>query len=167
VNYARIRDAIQDGDLLAWSHRGWRSWHDLQIQAVRFFTQSEYCHVGVAYRCGQRMMVYEAVGKGVRIFPLSKLLPFYHLPLGLAWNAAAEQFVWDNYDADYSKLQAIQAHLGRLHAAIDNRWQCAELAQALLKALGLDLACKPTPTELVLAAQKAAGAPLWLVNEGL
>ena len=71
--YSEYRDQIKSGDLLAWSHRGFRSWHDFKVQAVRLFTQSEYSHVGIAWVVGGRVFVIEAVEPRVRIFPLSKL----------------------------------------------------------------------------------------------
>jgi hypothetical protein len=165
MNYTTARSKIRSGDLLAWSHRGWGSWYDLQVMAVRIFTQSEYCHVGVAMRVGGRVLVHEAVGAGVRVFPLSRMAPFYHLPLGLDWNAAAEAFVWKTLGQGYSKLQAIEAHLGRLHAATDDLWQCAELSQELIEQLGCKLECKPTPTRLVYAAQEQRGALLRLITQ--
>lgn len=158
LTYEAVRGHIKTGDLLAWSHRAWGSWYDLQVQAVRFFTQSEYCHVGVAYTYLDRVLVFEAVGAGVRIFPLSRLVPFYFAPLGLSWNDAAEAFAWSTLGKGYSKWQAIEAHLGVLHAEDDDLWQCAEFAQAIYKRLGLVMNCKPTPTQIVLAAQDFGAA---------
>jgi len=60
MKYSEVRDTIKSGDLLAWSHRGWRTWYDIKIQAVRFFTQSEFSHVGVAWAVGGRVFVLEA-----------------------------------------------------------------------------------------------------------
>ena len=164
MRYSDIRSHLHSGDLLAWSHRGWGSRYDVEVMAVRVFTMSEYCHVGVAYRINGRVTVVEAVGSGVRIFPLSRLVPFYHLSMQLAWNEAAEAFAWSTLGQAYSKWQAVAAHLGLLHAGADTTWQCAEHAQALLALLGCLLRCKPTPTELVAAAQRRPHAVLRLVE---
>lgn len=48
AKYAESRDSIRTGDLLAWSHRGIKSFYDFKVWLVRLFTQSEYTHVGVA-----------------------------------------------------------------------------------------------------------------------
>src|SRR3990167_457790 len=85
MKYAEVREHLKSGDLLAWSHRGWGSWYDFQIQMVRMFTRSEYCHVGIAWVVSERVFVLEAVSTGVRIFPLSRELPFYWVPLRSAW----------------------------------------------------------------------------------
>ena len=78
-HYANIRQHIKSGDLLAWSHRApwWASLRDCKIALVRLFTRSEYCHVGIAWVLGGRVFVIEAVKPEVRIYPLSKLAPFY------------------------------------------------------------------------------------------
>jgi hypothetical protein len=57
MKYEAAREKVKSGDLLAWSHRGWRSWYDIQIQLVRFFTQSEYSHVGIAWVVGGRVHI--------------------------------------------------------------------------------------------------------------
>lgn len=161
--YTLQRAKIRSGDLLAWSHRGWGSWYDVQIQLVRTFTQSEYCHVGVAYVVKDRVCVFEAVGAGVRIFPLSRLLPFYHVPLQLSWNKSAEDFVWAHLGDKYSKLQAIAAYLGKLQLAVDDVWQCCELEMELHALLGLVVPGKATPSSVMHAVQGMTGAPLKLV----
>ena len=80
--YKQARPMIRSGDVLAWSHRGIRSWHDLKIWLVRMFTRSEYSHVGTAWVVGNRVFVIEAVMPKVRIYPLSKLGDFYWLQMG-------------------------------------------------------------------------------------
>lgn len=158
VPYASSRPAIRSGDLLAWSHRAWGSWYDLQIQAVRIFTRSEYCHVGVAWVVAGRVFVLEAVGQGVRIMPLSRLLPCYWTPLGAAWSAEAEAFALAHVGEPYSKWQAVLAGLRLLRPGADRIWQCAEFAYMTLLAAGITLGPDITPSGMVLAAQ-LRGAP--------
>ena len=119
MRYAAARRRIRSGDLLAWSHRGWGSWYDLQIQAVRMFTRSEYCHVGLAWNVGGRMFVLEAVSAGVRIFPLSRLMPCYWLPLAAAWDGTVEEIALAHVGERYSKWQAVLAGLGMLRQGED------------------------------------------------
>lgn len=166
MKYPAARAAIDSGHLLAWSHRGWCSLYDLQVQAVRLFTQSEYCHVGIAWAIGDRRFVLEAVSAGVRIFPLSRLLPFYWLPTDGLWTMDAEAFALSKVGERYSKLQAIEAYLGRLTAGADNAWQCAEYAAMVLKVTGHGGLDRDTTPSKLVAAMLARGSPLHLITEG-
>ncbi len=159
--YEQSRSEIQSGDLLAWSHRKWGSWYDFQVQMVRLFTQSEYCHVGTAWSIGGRVFVLEAVGAGVRLFPLSHLVPFYHLPTSnqWPWNIKAEKFALAQLGKSYSKWQAVAAFLGVLKDGSDDKWECAEYAKAILGKCGLELTCNSTPTAIVQAVMEK-GVPV-------
>lgn len=150
AEYEKIRSVIKSGDILAWSHRKWSSWYDLQIQAVRFFTQSEYCHVGTAWVVGGRVFVIEAVTPKVRIYPLSKLLPFYLIPLNDTWAMQAEEFALAQVGCDYSKWKAIKSFFGK--PDYDSLWQCAELTVEIAKLNGIDLGEHYTPSAVVQAA---------------
>lgn len=162
MKYAEARRNIKSGDLLAWSHRGWNSLYDVQIQAIRVFTQSEYCHVGLAWVIGGRVFVLEAVTPKIRIYPLSKLGEFYWLPLGAQWRPETEEFALSKVGEVYSKWQAVKSYFKPLR--IDNKWQCAEYARQVLLRNGVDLGEKVTPSAIVKAAQEY-GAPLYLVTQ--
>jgi hypothetical protein len=149
--YNDIRNTIQPGDLIAFTHTGWNSWEDIQSQIVRIFTRSEYSHVGIAWPVGGRVMLLEAVVPEIRIFPLSKLLPFYYLPItGVVgkWNDDAEEYALSRVGEKYSKLEAIKGFFGATKDS-NKRWQCAEYARAILHRAGLSVDCKDTPTALV------------------
>jgi hypothetical protein len=152
MKYLDHRHKIRSGDLLAWTHREWGSWYDLQVQAVRFFTQSEYSHVGVAWVIAGRVFVIEAVGAGVRIFPLSRLLPCYWVPLRACWTARAEEYAMAHVGEPYSKLQAVAGFLKLLKPGADHRWQCAELTLSIERAAGVYLGPVATPAAVVQAA---------------
>jgi hypothetical protein len=145
--YQNIRPTIKSGDILAWSHRSWSSWYDLQIQGVRFVTQSEYCHVGVAWVVSGRVFVIEAVTPKVRIYPLSKLLPFYLIPMVAPWVQEAEEFGLAQVGGEYSKLQAIQSFF--CIPNFDELWQCAELVAKISEKNGIFLGNKYTPSAIV------------------
>lgn len=164
MKYAQAREQIQSGDLLAWSHRGWGSWYDIQIQMVRVFTQSEYSHVGVAWVTAGRVFALEAVQTGVRIFPLSRLLPFYWLPMGASWESEVECWALQQVGEPYSRWQAVLAGLGLLRAGEDNIWQCAEYAQEVARRQGTPLPSKATPADLVWAAMRRPRAELKLIQ---
>lgn len=146
--YKEKRGEVGSGDVLAWTHRGWGSWYDFQIQVVRMFTRSEYAHVGVAWVIGGRVFVFEAVSSGVRIMPLSRLLPCYWLRIG-RWNEAAEEFALQQVAQPYSRVQAIMAGLGLLKVGHDTVWQCAELVIEILGYAGVHLHGPATPSSVV------------------
>lgn len=164
MRYALEREAIRSGDLLAWTHRSWASWYDVQVQLVRLATRSEFCHVGVAWCVAGRVLVLEAVGAGVRIFPLSRLLPVYHVPLGAPWLPEVEAWALAQVGKPYSKWQAVLGHLGLLKAGQDDRWQCAEYAREIAVRLGVPMPGKVTPSSLVREAM-GRGAPCRLLSE--
>lgn len=163
MNYAEARASIRSGQLLAWTHRPWRSWYDLQVQAVRVFTRSEFCHVGIAWRVAGRLLVLEAVRPKVRIFPLSLLVPFYYMPLEVSWTPEVESYALGQVGKPYSRWQAVLAGMGKLKAGEDESWQCAEYAQAVLARAGVGLPGLATPSNLVDEALRVAD--LWKVSD--
>lgn len=131
MDYASARPQIKSGDVLAWTHRGWKSFHDLQVQIVRIFTRSEYSHVGISWCVGDRVLVLEAVSSGVRLMPLSMSLPCYWIPLGV-WSEGIEKRALSQLGKPYSRWQAVLGGLGRLRIGADEFWQCAEYVAATL-----------------------------------
>lgn len=145
MRYVNFRAQIKSGDVLAWTHRGWKTWDDIKSQLVRLFTQSEYSHVGIAVVMGGRVWVLEAVTPRVRLVPLSNLLPCYHLT---GYGMSDEQIeaglalvCKDN--VVYSQCEAIKAFFGNNDPA-DGKIECAELVSGLL-----DLRCRATPSAVV------------------
>ena len=145
--YSDVRAIIKSGDLIAWSQRKWNSLHNIEMQLIRIFTRSEYVHVGIAWVIGERVFVIDAVSPKVRIFPLSKLTPFYLIPLNAPWKKETEEFALAQVGEKYSLLQAIQSVLKKPN--LDDNWQCAELAHEIMKSDGIDLGEIYTPSELV------------------
>ncbi len=164
MDYKEARVNIKSGDLLAWTHKKWNSWYDLQIQAVRMFTRSEYCHVGIAWCVGGRVFILESVGTGVRIFPLSRELPFYWLPARWAWNDTAEEFALAEVGKPYSKIRAILASFGKITKGEGKQWECAEFAWSVIVHCGKSFDCLATPTALVEAVQEF-GSPTYLISQ--
>ena len=166
MKYSDARQLIKTGDLLAWSNGGWGSWHDIQVNLVRIFTRSEYSHVGLALVGAGRVFVLEAVSSGVRLFPLSRALPFWWIRRPEELDAEAIDFAFDRLGDGYSRLQAIRAFFGTLPAGEDDRWQCAEYVLGVLDAAGEKLTAAATPTGVVSAAARAWG-PIHLVERDL
>ncbi len=71
ARYDDVRNSIKNGDVLL--YRG-RSLYSLLIM---FITRSFYSHAGLAVWWNERLMVMEAVGKGVIITPLSSSVDKY------------------------------------------------------------------------------------------
>lgn len=72
IQYGEIRKEIQNGDVLLYKGKGIASY------CIKKFTHSEYSHAGLAVWWNERLMVMEAVGKGVVVAPLSTNVEHYH-----------------------------------------------------------------------------------------
>jgi hypothetical protein len=154
-----VRASMCDGDVLLFRGRG------LLSLLIRWATHSDYSHAGLVYRYNGHVYCLEAVGQGVRMAPLSRLVGHYPdgidyytltvpeqpredalgfsfqqltLPysvLGLVWFALALIFAWRRPDKD------------------PDRWFCSELvAAAYVKAgypLTPDLPCYASPADLI------------------
>jgi hypothetical protein len=153
MKYQEHRNSIKTGDILAWSHKGWKTLYDIKLQIIRLFTESEYVHVGLAWVHAGRVFVIESVQPTVRIVPLSNFLPAYvihmHQPL---YKDALERAFELVGKGKYSSIEAIKAYFGKNKDS--NAWQCAEFVQEILYTNGIDLNCMDTPSEVVIAAQK-------------
>ena len=159
MNYLDIRDQIKSGDVIAQSHRQWGTLHDLQVQAVRIATMSEYSHVGIAWVVAGRVFILEAVSAVVRIFPLSRAGDFFLLDRGL-WSDEAEARAMKHVGAPYSKIDAVRSFFG-LSDDTDDAWFCSEYVCSVL-GIHLD---KPTPAALVRYLLDREGLTLSSVNQ--
>lgn len=162
MEYSAHRKEIKSGDLLAWSNKKWKSWHDIKIQLVRIFLRTEYSHVGTAYVMGGRVWVLEAVEPCSRIYPLSKLGNFFHIPLPANWTPEAEEKALSYIGAEYKQLDAIKAFFVPLEK--ENVAECAALAIAIADKCGLYLGDRATPDEVVEHAQRYGG-PMYYVTQ--
>ena len=151
MKYKEARPLIKSGDLLAWSHRGWKSWYDFKIQMVRLFTQSEFSHVGVAWVVGSRVMCIEAVTPKVRIYPLSSLGSFYRIPDEIEWTDKTEELALSLVGTEYSQLEALAAFFGR--TIYPAKMQCAKFVATLM---GLHVNNR-TPSHIVEIAMRHGG----------
>jgi hypothetical protein len=158
MKYDDAKKRIRSGDLLAWTHRSWASLYDLEVQAVRFFTQSEYCHVGIAWVVGEgddsRVFVLEAVKPKSRPWLLSQLGSFYHIPTDIPADVWEEkqQFALSLLGIKYSNLECITAFFRDTPPPGIDRMQCAKMAWLILRECGVHLVCKATPSAVVNAA---------------
>lgn len=147
MKYEVFRENIKSGDVLAWTHKGIKSWTDFEVFVVRLMQRSEYSHVGVAWVFGGRVFILEAVGSGIRIMPLSKEVPCFHLDTKVEWTPEVEEYALSKIGEKYSKWEAIRGFFGK--AKDDNKWQCAEYTKKILSKAGIDLDCRATPSGVV------------------
>ena len=135
---------IQSGDILAW--RG-SSALDRLIEHV---SGGSYCHVGVAYVAGGTISVLQAIeGAGVNKVALADNLPCDHIPTGLAWTQAVEDFAVRQIGRRYSYLDALEVGIGI--KPTDHRGLiCSTYARDVLIHAGLKLPLTGmTPSALV------------------
>lgn len=155
---------IRSGDLLAWTHRPCQTWYDVKLQIVRAFTRSDYNHVGIAWRIDGMVFALEAVTTGVRIFPLDRLLPCFHIPAKAAWEPEVQAWALLQVGEPYSQWQAVLAGLGLLKAGEDNIWQCAEYAQQVLIRSGIPIPGKATPSSVVREVMNRPGGACFPIS---
>lgn len=133
MKYADARLLIQSGDVLFWTHKPMRSWYDFQLQLVRFFTRSEWVHVGLAWNIGGRLFILEAVSQGVRIFPLSQANDFTWVARG-GFTVEQETLALAHVGEPYSKWDAIRSLFGASNSK-DSQWFCSEFVCSILNIL--------------------------------
>lgn len=154
-NYSEVRQNIRSGDLLAWDHRKWGTWYDFKNQMIRFFTRSEYVHVAVAWVIGGRVFALEAVPPLTRIYPLSKLGDFYHIPLGTSWRDETEEFALSHIGQPYYMASAVGSLFRDMKPGGTN--YCSEYAAAVLSREGVDLGKVGTPSAIIKEALRRQG----------
>lgn len=149
MNYYSARPLIRSGDVLAWNGTG------LVDKLIKFATKSFYSHCGIAWVVGDRVFVIEAVEPMVRIYPLSKKVPFYWIPVTPYWDEEIEKIALSRVGDKYSILAAVKGYLNTLRVGSDNSWQCAELVISVLKAKGVfNTEVQPTPAAVVETLQR-------------
>jgi len=83
LDYGQNRSHIKNGDVLRYRGRS------LESRIIRFVTGSRYSHAGLAAWWNNRLMVLEAVGRGVVVTPISRNLRSY--PGGVEWFTSVEE----------------------------------------------------------------------------
>ena len=165
MDYKSYRSNIKSGDILAFSHEGWRSWKDFKTQMVRVFTRSTYSHVGIAVELSGRLFILENVVPYARLYPLSMAGSFYHLPMkDIKWTPEFEERAFAHIGAPYSQLQAMKAFFVNLGKG--NYSECAALVWNIMYDANIYLGTRQTPDAIVLQSQ-LLGSPLMYVENKL
>ena len=162
MDYSVIRQSIKSGDVVAFTHRGLKSWSDMESQIVRMATRSEFSHVGILWRVVSRVFCIEAVVPEVRVFPLSSFEEFYLLPIEKELSEDTIDYALSRIGEKYSKLEAIKGYFGLNKN--NNSWQCAELVKSILIREGICIPGKDTPTDVVRGLMETFRIPLTLIN---
>lgn len=155
MNYSSYRDNIKSGDLIILSHSKWGSFYDLQVQAVRLASLTEYSHVGVAVELGGHVWLAESVTPFVRLVPLSNFAEqgFYVIHTDTEMTAQEFDFLVSKIgNGKYSKWQAVLAWLGKLKLGADELYECAEYVIVARRLSGLDLGSRAVPASVVQEA---------------
>lgn len=123
IPYDDARMQIQDGDVLM--YRGL----SLVSRIIRWTTGSPYSHAGLAVWWNGRLMVLEAVGKGVVVTPLSANVRSYHGDV--EWFASVEAITAEERQR---LVDVAQKELGKEYAT----WKAVLLGIRRLLGAGID-----------------------------
>lgn len=122
LRYVDVRDSIQDGDIVLFKGKS------LLSRLIRWFTRSEYTHAGIAVWWRDRLMLLEAVDKGVWAVPLSWRLATYQ---GTAHLLTPDEHALreNNLTLDRARLVAsAQSELGKEYAT----WLLVRIARKIV-----------------------------------
>ena len=154
-----VRASMRSGDVLLFRGSGFLSW------LIRHATHSDYSHAGLLFRYSGRVYCLEAVGKGVRMAPVSRLLDHYpdgvfYCGLGATEPAreTALGFGFQQLSLPYDVFGLVRFALALIFAwrrpvKPDRRWFCSELVAAAYRIAGFpltdELPCYASPADLI------------------
>lgn len=136
MKYIKARKKINSGDVLVWSGNSWFS------KIIKWWTKSEYTHVGIAWKAHKRLFTIEAMDlKGIQICPLSKRLPFYWIKTNIKWNAKLSEIAFEHIGDKYSVMECIRT-AAKLPCKRDRKWHCVEFVTFILEKANIILPSK-------------------------
>jgi hypothetical protein len=173
--YGEYRTTIKDGDILLYEGL------NLASRVIRWATRSRYSHAGIAVWWNDRLMVMEAVGRGVSVTPLSSNIKHYHGHV--QWFSTRDEV---QVDRRQQLVQFAQEELGKEYAlwkavllgfylvlkkdrekrdelARENKLYCSWYVAQVYNAAGLDL--KKGVSDRFMTPEDIARSPL-LVHKG-
>lgn len=167
-SYNDFRFTIKSGDLIAFSHTSWKSVYDIQVQAVRAASFTEFSHIGIAVVLGGRVWIAESVTPVVRFVPLSNFTKegFFVIHTDTEMTEEELEYLLSKVgNGKYSKWQAILAWLGKLKLGADELYECAEYVILARRLSGLDLGDRAVPAAVVKEALSKGFPMYWLQDK--
>lgn len=130
MKYEDIRGTLKSGDLAFYS-----SHHKIGDWLIKWWTKSEYSHVGLIWVAAGRVFLLEAsAADGVRIVPLSLRMPDTIVRMDLNWDAQTEEFAFSHMMDPYSFVDAIRAGVNQHYKGAG--WICTEYVAAVVAKCG-------------------------------
>jgi len=165
MNYSDARPLIKTGDALFFSGGNWHSWYGIQIMLVRMFKPSKWSHVGMAWVANDRIFIMEAVGSGIRLFPLSRELPFGWVSRPTTLSHTALEWAFASIGTAYpAKWKMVLNKALGLNVDTDGALDCSDYFKGILRMDNETLLCDTDPTSICDAVMGKWG-PLTLVQE--
>ena len=169
-SYKSFRDEVKNGDVLMYKNSGIIAWIVMKI-----IGSETYSHAGIVAWWNQRLMVMEAVGKGVIVTPLSYNIEHAHGDV--EWYRSVEpisderriqmvQFAQQELGKKYAMWKAILLFIGRtLKLDFDktdklkreNHLFCSQYVSAIYNSIGIDL--KKNLSDRFMAPDDIAASP--------
>ena len=175
ITYRDSRPQILNGDVLLFEGK------NLASRLIRWATRSRYSHAGIAVWWNDRLMVMEAVGKGVSISPLSRNVRHYHghvhwytakHPIPENKRIAMVRFAQEELGKEYALWKAVLLGLSILFKSDadqrdalrrENKLYCSWYFAQIYNSIGLDL--KKGTSDRFMTPQDIARSPQ-LVRRG-
>jgi len=172
ILYQDLRSQFKDGDILMFKGKGTLS------SIIKWKTDSEYSHAGLTAWWNDRLMVLEAVGKGVEARPISYILKHYHGSIdyfrpkesvGIKDADRAEMitFAQEQLGKEYAKKQLVKFFFkllfnGKMSKKDESgpvsRFFCSQYVSAVYQKAGFDL--KINLSDKFTSPQEIAASPL-------
>ena len=168
VLLSEVIDDIKTGDLLAFGVRRYSTVTSLILKAYQEFTNSQYSHVGIALRIGDRILMVEATPPRVAITPIYKLEDFHLVPAEVkAPEHKSVEWLFDKVGNKYSLFDMFVHYLGFDYRK--NSGYCSELAAAYYKHVGYlksrDYGHTPDKIVKALLAKACMEEPIKIISD--
>ena len=149
MKYSLERSRIKTGDALFFSGGNWKSWYGIQIMLVRMFKPSKFSHVGMAWVANNRVFIMEAVGSGVRLFPLSQDLPANYISRPTELSEEALEYAFGKLGVKYPAKWKMFFNKGLgSKFDLDGRMDCSDFFLAILDSDNEVLQCAADPSSI-------------------
>lgn len=159
AKYLDIRNDLKSGDLVFYS-----SHNKIGDKIIKWWSKSEYSHVGVIWTIAGRVFLLEASALGgIRMVPISLRLPDLIVSMGVEWTPAAEQQAMEHMMEKYSYTDAILAGLHRKYK--ESGWICTEYAASILKECGYNFPDSAQVPEDFLVLLKVENRPFIYIDK--